>query len=40
MKNAVFWDVTPFGPYMKEVSEERRFLKEAYGVTSQKTAFF
>jgi hypothetical protein len=28
MKNIVFWDVTPCGSCITEVSEERRFLQE------------
>jgi hypothetical protein len=40
MKNAVFWNVTPCGSCKTDDSEERRFLQEPHGVTSQKTAFF
>jgi hypothetical protein len=38
MKNAVFWDVMPC-LVRTDVSEERRFLQEPHGITSQKTAF-
>jgi hypothetical protein len=40
MKNAVFWDIMPCGSCKNRLSEERRFLEEPHGVTSQKTAFF
>jgi hypothetical protein len=40
MKNAVFWDVTLCGSVRTDVLEERRFLQEPHGITSQKTAFF
>jgi hypothetical protein len=39
MKNAVSWDVTPFGS-CTDVSEERWFLQEPNGVTSQNRALF
>jgi hypothetical protein len=40
MRNAVFWNVTPFLAFVRtDLSKERRFLQEPHGVASQKAAF-